>query len=862
MARRAAKYTRDELHDPQPPGPLTGRSLSQIAFPLGGLGTGMVSLGGWGQLRDWEIRNRPAKGFQIPQAFFTLHCDDGQRTVAKVLQGPFGGDHVGDGHTLGHHAGQGLPHFREVSFDGRFPIATVSLRDETVPLRVELEAFNPFIPLDDKDSGIPVAILIYRLTNPTRRHVTATVFGNLANVIGDPQRVTRVSKRRRAGGIAGLYLATDPPADGSPELGTMALATPLDGVKVLPNWATDHVHQWLNCFCNHVIEQGVLPRPGKAAGSGVGSIAVTVELAPGATVEVPMLIAWHFPRVGHWQQQEQDGCDCTPTWANWYAGVWRDAWDVAAYTAANLDRLRAETHRFRDALFASTVPGHVLDAVSSQMSILKTPSCLRLPDGTFYGFEGCSNTSGCCEGSCTHVWNYAQALPYLFPALQRSMREKHWEFSLLPDGWQTFRMPLPLGTPAGPTFFPAADGQMGSVAQIYREWLISGDDAWLKSIWPRCKQALEFAWVYWDADRDGVMEGLQHNTYDNEFYGPNTMMGSLYLAALRAAEEMARRLGDPAADEYRRLFESGSKWTDEHLFNGDYYEQDVRPEALDPWPEAQRKIGARGMDSRFPDWPAWQFGKGCLSDQLIGQWYAAMLGLGDLYDRRHVKQALKSIFAHNWRAELHDHACRLRVYAVGDEPGLLIGTWPRGERPGEAFWFADEVWTGIEYQVASHLIYEGLVDEGLTIVKGVRDRYTGERRNPWNEIECGHHYTRAMASYGLLLALSGFRYRAADGHLDLDPKLDVDPFRTFFSVASGWGTITVKRGEATTVEVAPEYGQISVASIALPIKASAVKVTGRLGRRSLKATVERGVLRLAEPAHVAAGESLVVTAKV
>ena len=248
------------------------------------------------------------------------------------------------------------------------------------------------------------------------------------------------------------------------------------------------------------------------------------------------------------------------------------------------------------------------------------------------------------------------------------------------------------------------------------------------------------------------MEGMQHNTYDMEFYGPNTMMGSLYLGALRAAEEIARYLGEEdKANEYADLFARGSAFSDQKLFNGQYYEQIVNPDAHLSWPENLRQLAINhGMDDKFPRWPRWQFGKGCVSDQLIGQWYAEMLGLGALYKRSNVRKALQSVFRYNWLPDLTDHFCSLRVYALNQEAGLLIASWPKGERPGYAFWFADEVWCGIEYQVASHLIYEGLVGGRHRRGEGIRDRHRGDRRNPWDEFECGHHYARSLASYALL----------------------------------------------------------------------------------------------------------------
>jgi len=563
MNKQLVPYSEGQLFAKGPQPPLTGRRLDEVAFPLGGIGTGMITLGGWGQLRDWEIRNRPAKGYRVPEAFFMLKVGRGKQAVTRVLEGPIGGSYMGHGHSLRRDAGQGLPRFRNVSFDGRYPIASVRLEDPDVPLDVELVAFNPFIPLNDKDSSIPVAILLYRLTNRTKGAVRATIFGNLTNIIGDPSAVRRVNRARNSRGVSGLYLTTDAPAD-RPGMGSMALTTPWLDTSVWPRWKDERIAG----FWQAVAESDEFPPAGRGR-ADTGTLAAHCTVKPGETVTIPFLITWYFPVFEHWRKPEGRPA---ATWRNYYASLWSDAWDVAAYVAENLERLHAETALFRDALFASTLPAYVLDAVSSQISTLKTPTCLRLQDGTFYAFEGCSDDQGCCEGTCTHVWNYAQALPYLFPALQRSVHKAQWDNSLHRDGFMTFRMPLPLGTKGSRDFHPAADGQMGTVLQVYREWLISGDRQWLREMWPNTRKALEFAWKYWDADKDGVMEGMQHNTYDVEFYGPNTITGSLYLAALRAAELMAEELGEhQRASLYRELRERGSAWTDRHLFNGDYY---------------------------------------------------------------------------------------------------------------------------------------------------------------------------------------------------------------------------------------------------------------------------------------------------
>ncbi len=579
-------------------------------------------------------------------------------------------------------------------------------------------------------------------------------------------------------------------------------------------------------------------------------------IAPGASIRLPVWIAWHNPTFEkYWAKDE-----LKPTWKNYYATRFADAAAIAQYVGEHHDRLEKETRSFADALFSSTLPEAVLDAVSSQISILKTTTCIRLTDGTFWAWEGCSGSAGCCDGTCTHVWNYAQAMPFLFPAVERTVREKDYAINLHTSGHMTFRMPLPLGTMPEPKFHPAADGQLGGVMKVYREWQICGDNQWLAKLWPNVKKSLAYAWQYWDHDRDGMMEGVQHNTYDIEFYGPNTMMGSFYLGALRAAEEMANQLDDKeAAADYRKLFESGRAKMDKLLFNGEYYIQDVRPEAAKQASHGSDvSIGGQAADPGNPTYPKYQYGPGCLSDQLIGQWLARILRLGNLFDPRHVRSAMASIFRYNWRADLSEHANPQRIYALNDEAGLLLATWPKGGRPALPFPYSDEVWCGIEYQVASHLIYEGLIEEGLTIVKGVRDRHTGIRRNPWNEFECGHHYARSMASYAVLLALADFSYSAPRQSLGFAPRIHPENFACFFSVERAWGMV---RQQQRTAGVEVKHGQLLLRELRIGLKLA--KGDATLRGQKVPASVEvanaGSLIRFAQPVTINAGESLTIT---
>ena len=461
----------------------------------------------------------------------------------------------------------------------------------------------------------------------------------------------------------------------------------------------------------------------------------------------------------------------------------------------------------------------MLDAVSANISILKSPTCLRLEDGSFYGWEGCHGDKGCCEGSCTHVWNYAYAPPFLFPALERSMRELDYQYNLRPDGGMPFRLQLPLGSGRS-GFRPCADGQFGGVLKVYREWKISRDTDWLRRLWPDVRQSLEFAWSptnedRWDSERTGVLHGRQHHTLDMELFGPNAWLTGFYLAALKAGAEMAEARGeDAAAAEYRAIFARGQAWTRRHLFNGEYFGQGIElgdrkvlaPFASDPktlesyWSEEHREL-------------KYQVGDGCGIDQVLAQWHADLIGLGDVFDRQQTTQALKAIYRHNFMSSMRDVFNPCRLYCLDDEAGTMMFTWPKGRRkPVIPIPYAEETMHGFEYQAASHLIRRGMIKEGLAMVKAVRDRYD-ERRNPWNEIECGGNYARSMASYALLNAFSGFQFDMVRQHIGFHPAQTVGGrFRCFWSLGSAWGEIDI-RAEGTVLRV--KYGELTIRSIAV-----------------------------------------------
>lgn len=780
--------------------------LARIALPLGGIGTGTVSLGGRGDLRDWEVVNRPAKGFAPGRAFFALYArPQGGEAVTRCLEGPVepAAYEGGFGSPARNH---GLPRFRRCGFEAAYPFGQVMLSDPDVPVAVRLQAFNPLIPADADRSGIPIAVLRYVLTNTSEHQLDVSVCGSLENFLGSDGTTTapkqNVNLFRRRDDLAGVFLRSNGVPPASEQWGTLALATTArEGVTARTAWPDLSWGDALLDFWDDLSEDGRLEERTGGGDTPTASLAASLTLLPGETRAVTFLLAWHFPNRMTWnpQQAAPGGACCAdgdcgdPDWVgNYYATQYRDAWDVAARTAAALPALEEDTLAFVRSFCASDLPPVVKEAALFNLSTLRSQTCFRIASGEFMGWEGCGDKAGCCEGSCTHVWNYEQATAFLFGGLSRTMRDVEFRHATRPDGLMSFRAFLPLAR-ASEQGLAAADGQMGCLLKLYRDWQLSGDDDWLRALWPHAKKALEFCWIKggWDADKDGVMEGCQHNTMDVEYFGPNPQMGGWYLGALRAMEEMARHLGEGEfAASCRDLFERGSLWMDAHLFNGDYYEHEVRPipEAADIAPGL--RVGMGAADLAAPDL---QLGAGCLVDQLAGQTMAEVCGLGPLLSTVHVRQTLQSLMRWNFQPDMGAHFNHMRTFALGDEAAMLMATYPKGRRPARPFPYYNEVMTGFEYTAAVHMLYEGMTEEGLTIIEAIRARYDGLKRSPFDEAECGHHYARAMASWAAVLALTGFHYSAVTQTLEF--AASATPCRWFWSTGSAWGMCEQSPGE-------------------------------------------------------------------
>lgn len=481
-----------------------------------------------------------------------------------------------------------------------------------------------------------------------------------------------------------------------------------------------------------------------------------------------------------------------------YASKFSSVTEVAKYWRTNYNALRKKSALFRDTFYDTTLPPVVVEAVAANLTILKSPTMLRQKDGRLWCWEGCSDNKGCCAGSCTHVWNYAQAICHLFPDLERSLRHTEYHESQNDKGHQTFRSALPI-RPVAHTYHAASDGQLGGIIKVYREWRISGDTRWLRKMWPQVQKSLNYCIEAWDPRHKGVLEEPHHNTYDIEYWGPDGHCTSFYLGALSAALQMGKVMGDDVS-LYQKLLRKGIKFMETQLYNGEYFYQKIQTEGLNAkfLPLAARANGSGYQEivaALNKQGPKYQYGTGCLSDGVMGFWMARMAGLGQIVDEQKVKSNLFAIYKYNFKPDLSDHVNPQRhTYAFGTEGGLLLCTWPFGGQLSIPFVYSNEVWTGIEYQVASHLMVEGMVDQGLDIVRACRDRYDGRIRNPFNEYECGHWYARAMSSYGLIQGLTGVRYDAVDKTLYIDSRIG-NNFKSFLSTATGFGSVGLKNGK-------------------------------------------------------------------
>ena len=806
-----------------------GAELEKIGMPIGGICAGQLYLGGDGRLWHWDIFNLPAKRSKP---------DDGHYRAPLMPSSP-----LEQGFAIRIRSGEEIQtrklqqgEWADVSFCGEYPIGRVAYADAASPVSVSLEAFSTFIPLNTADSSLPATILEFTLKNSGAEKIEVEFCGWLENAVG-------LRSARNFSGERNNRIVREPPAvklncsamEATPgekpfaqeaDFGTMTLAL-LDAKK--KDFA-DPSTTLENIF-------GAAEKPECAAApldqKLIGVLGRKFELKPGASGRVIFVLTWHFPNLSLPELGRV---------GRHYATRFASSGAVADYVAKNYARLAAQTKLWRDTWQDSTLPFWFLDRTFLNASILASSTCYRFANGRFYGWEGV----GCCEGTCGHVYHYAHAIARLFPELERSTREQV-DFGLAqqPDGAIHFRGEL--------NKIPAIDAQAGTVLRALREHQMSADGEFLKRNWPKIKLATQWL-ITKDANNDGLIEGNQHNTLDTDWFGPVAWLSGLYLAALVAAAKMADEAGDVEfARQCRGIFETGRRLLIAQLFDGEYFINRVDPKHLD----------------------AINSGTGCEIDQVFGQSWAFQVGLPRVLPQQETVTALKSLWRYNFTPDVGPYRAVNkpgRWYAVAGEAGLLMCSFPRrdwdyarakGKGADWAAGYFNECMTGFEHQVAGHMIWEGLTLEGLAVERAVHDRYHPSRRNPWSEIECGDHYARGMASYGVYLAACGFEYHGPNQHLGFAPRISPEHFKGAFTSAEGWGSLAQKiEAGKLNAEIVVRWGKLKLKTIALE-SAEASSVHVLLGTKTLPADFAREGnrvwIKLPKPVEVAAGEKLEIS---
>lgn len=783
-----------------------GQQLSRIAYPIGGIGAGMICLEGSGAISHVSVNNKPDV-FNEPTIFAAISVK-GLEHGAKILEGPipdwkvFGRPRSANGSPR---TSYGFPRFDHAEFDARFPFGTVHLKDADIPMDISITGWSPFIPLDKDNSSLPCGALEYRFVNTGSAELDAVFSFSTVNFMRQP------GCRNAIRPISNGFILSNEGTEKAPHLqGEFAVFNTDNATGVDHCWFRGTWYDPMSITWKHIEEAD--PRITEAVDQDApgASLFVPVQLKPGEEKVVRLMLSWYVPRsdlrtgeMPHDREVVSDAsaaCCESPYYIPWYTSRFKNVKEVVSYWLSNYDNLKKQTELFTRTFYNSTLPPEVTEAVAANLTILKSPTVLRQRDGKLWCWEGCSDARGCCAGSCTHVWNYAQAIPHLFPSLERSLRETEFKYSQNEAGHQTFRSAIPIRE-QGHRFHAASDGQLGGIMKLYREWSISGDDGWLAELYPLAVRSLDYCIAEWDPRGTGTLEEPHHNTYDIEFWGPNGMCTSFYLGALKAISLMGSHLGEDVS-RYEELLEKGVKVMEEELFDGDYFIHDIRVEGLDSPPPVE--VAAKSLRSTYSDeakvlleeeGPKYQYGKGCLSDGVLGMWIAKVCGMDEqIVDNDQVLSHLMSVHKYNLKSDLSDHANPQRpTFAMRDDGGLLLCSWPKGGKLSLPFVYSNEVWTGIEYQVASHLMFFGKTKEALEIVRACRERYDGSVRNPFNEYECGHWYARAMASYGLIQGLTGIRYDAVSKTLFIDSQVGKD-FTSFFSCHSGFGNIGLDQG--------------------------------------------------------------------
>jgi uncharacterized protein (DUF608 family) len=798
-------------------------------IPLGGIGTGSVEIRSDGTLSDWQIfnmgpwaphqpENVGSKNPDMKMSFYLRALKQGGKPMVRRLSvSP-------DNQDLYNLAW--LKNVQSISYTGRFPVATLKYGDEELPLKVRAIFCSPFIPHDSRSSGTPGLYATFHLENCSDEPVSVSVlstiknplaWGNsdrkLTNKIEEKGGSTYLTMRTAAQQVAAQtlgslcvsvnggdasWIAGDFPhfldindawwfrgaygnvhesflhdfrssgvlpslkGSESPEsflkmsnvqIDSMAVQQKINWIKKLREYA------YFESLAKRVLEvdrdafsttEGVSTfliecrdRINEACGKerkehpwGDGALCTSVILKPGEKKDVQFVMSWFFPN--HYSA-------LGPVVGHMYENWFRDAEDVNSVLVSNAKPFADGTIGFANSLYETSFGTEMADAWSAQLSTLvKTTWWTK--NGDFGVWEGL----GCCGFHTTDItYQGSFNIIALFPDLQKRQMEMGARFQREDGRVHHFFAPDLSKVDNG---FDRVDMNQQFVLLVCRDYLWTGDKEYLKRMWPHIVRAIANT-AELDADGDGLPDhDTRRNTYDAwNFFGTPSYISSLWLSSLRAGIRMAEDLGEnKLAASWQKILDKGAAQFKKMLWNGEYFSLWVDKEKRDEC---------------------------CMTDQLSGEWFAQLIGIGHCLPRDLILTAMRAVYRNNFTRE----------------GGLINASYPSGKeirfstyRNGQAC----APWTGIEYAMASMMLEFGLYDEALSIVSTVYDRYLRAGQQ-WSHVECGSHYYRAMSSWSVLLSATGFKFDAPRGTVTFAPAVMKEPLHAPWISSTGWGNVSM-----------------------------------------------------------------------
>jgi non-lysosomal glucosylceramidase len=780
----------------------TKNELAYIGMPVGGIGCGCVYAGGDGRLWLWDIFNQnqtgvvykevPWNDFPVGKTTRILTPWDGANYVSPVkdirpLDQGFAFKFEINGETVIKRLQS--EDWDEIAFEATYPMATVHYTDNRLPVNLSAKIYSPFIPLDEDNSGLPATIYSFQITNNTDKEVKVTVTGWLENKCSlYYEKSDQFNRSNSAVQVGENWMVkeighdknwADHNMELAPDFGELGVLSLNPATKVNTNAGlTDNT-----LFTEENREQTDQKYDEKLA----GSVSNRITINAGQSGEMHYAFCWYFPNLSFSQIKNEN--------RRYYVNKFKSVVDVAGFISQNFKNLSSLTQLWCDTWYGqSTLPHWLLERTIANASTLATTTSHRFSSGRFYGWEGV----GSCEGTCTHVYQYAQAMGRLFPALERDIRERvDLGIAFHEDGHIGFR--------AEGDQNPAIDGQAGRVLGIYREHQISIDNSFLTRNWDKTKKAVQYI-INQDKDGDGMLDTPIENTLDAKWPGEISWLVGLCLAAVKAGQLMAEEMNDMQfATACKKFVTKGKANMATELFNGEYFIHKPDP-----------KIGKTVLGSYNT----------CHIDQVYGQSWAFQVGIKErIIDKDKTLSALKALWKYNFTTDVGPYIKTHkggRAYALPGEGGIIMNTNPKndplpyGVKDAWQLGYFNECMSGFEHQLASHFMAEGMTDESLITVRTIHDRYHAAKRNPFNEVECSDHYARAMASYNTFITACGFEYHGPKKYMKFSPKLSKDNFKAAFTSAKGWGTYSQVMEKGVQIhQVELKYGSLELQTISL-----------------------------------------------